>query len=267
MNKPEPSNHNKLVSIITPVRNGQRYLNEAIESVSAQTYPDWEMIIINDNSNDDSLKIANTYAEQDSRIKVFSSSESVGAAGARNLGISKSVGRYIAFLDSDDAWLPDKLKKQIAFMQANNFVFTYTSYKRVNAEGNTISDVIVPPSIDRQQLLTKSRIGCLTVIYDTDFFGEIKMPLIAKRQDLGFWLLLLKHPVKAYGLRECLGRYRTHTQSLSENKISAAFYTWKLFRNHEHMPLFVSLYYFSWYAVGRSLQYTTPKLAKKLGFY
>ncbi len=261
-----PLSNENFVSIITPVRDGQRFLADAIESVLDQTYPYWEMLIINDNSSDRSLSIATSYAEKDTRIKVIDSAQSVGAAKARNLGISAACGRYIGFLDADDCWLPEKLQKQITCMSTNNYAFTYTGYEKIDSDGSTLSCAYAPPFINRKLLLTKKHIGCLTVIYDTMCLGKVEMPLIGKRQDLGLWLRLLKRSEKAYGLKQCLARYRIHDESMSANKMSAALFTWCLFRKYEGMSVPVSLYYFSWYATSRVLRHSFPGLAARLGF-
>jgi len=261
-----PLSNENLVSIITPVCNGQRFLVDAIESVLDQTYPYWEMLIINDNSSDRSPSIAASYAEQDKRIKVIDSDQSVGAAKARNLGISAASGRYIGFLDADDCWLPEKLQKQITFMSVNNYAFTYTGYEKIDSDGSSLSHAFAPPFINRKLLLTKKHIGCLTVIYDTMCLGKVEMPLIGKRQDLGLWLRLLKYSKKAHGLKECLARYRIHDESMSANKVSAALFTWHLFRKHEGMSVPVSVYYFSWYVTSRVLRRALPGLAARLGF-
>jgi glycosyltransferase involved in cell wall biosynthesis len=257
---------NSLISVITPVYNGQRYLTDAIESVLAQTYPHWEMWIINDASSDESLKVANCFGNKDKRINIINSTSQVGAAKARNLGISASNGRFISFLDADDCWLPNKLERQVNFMLDNNYAFTYTGYETMDSEGKTIAVNMASPQISRKSLLTKKRIGCLTAMYDTACLGKVEMPLIGKRQDLGLWLKLLNKTELAYGINDRLAQYRSHKDSMSANKLSAAIFTWRLYRRHEHMSLPASLYYFMWYAIGRMLRTFFPKLASHLGF-
>jgi glycosyltransferase involved in cell wall biosynthesis len=261
-----PFTDDNLISVITPVYNGQRYLADTIESVLRQTYSHWEMWIINDASSDQSLDIANRFKNLDDRIKVIDSASHIGAARARNLGISASNGRFISFLDADDCWFPNKLERQVAFMLKNNFAFTYTGYEIINSDGITISVNKAPHQISRKSLLTKKRIGCLTAMYDTAYFGKVKMPLIRKRQDLGLWLQLLRNVDAAYGIPDSLARYRVHVDSMSANKLSAAMFTWRLYRQHEGMSLLDSIFYFMWYVVGRILRTLSARFASQLGF-
>jgi len=150
-------------------------------------------------------------------------------------------------------------------MSANNYAFTYTGYEKIDQDGRSISNTFAPPVITRKLLLTKKHIGCLTVIYDAMCLGKIEMPLIGMRQDLGLWLRLLKQSKEAYGLKECLASYRVHDESMSANKMSAAFFTWHLFRRHEGMSIPVSLYYFTWYVTSRVLRRASPGFAARLG--
>lgn len=253
------------VSIITPLHNVEKYIVATIESVLKQTYLNWELILVDDASIDRSYEIVTDYVARDSRIKLFRLSDNCGAAVARNTAIEAAKGRYIAFLDSDDLWLPEKLEYQLAFMQENNYPFSFSAYERIDENGLTLGFVGVPEKVTYGQMLKTSVIGCLTAMYDTAYFGKVYMPLIRKRQDYGLWLKLLKQTDFAYGLQIPLGRYRVRTDSISSNKLNTATYNWRLYRQVEKLSFLASCYYFSHYALRGLLRTKFPVLAKKLG--
>ena len=254
-----------LVSIIIPLYNCSDFLKQTIQSILFQTYQNWEVIMVDDCSSDNSVLIAQEFVEKDHRIKLIQLAENSGAAVARNTAIEAAKGRYIAFLDSDDAWLPNKLEKQIAFMQENNYPFTYAAYDKVNESDEVFGHVGVPDKVTYSDLLKSCSIGCLTAMYDTEFFGKVYMPLIRKRQDLGLWLKLLKKTKYAYGLNETLGFYKVRKDSISANKKSAALFTWRLYRDIEKLSLPKAGYYFSHYAVRGLLRTKYPGVARFLG--
>lgn len=253
------------VSIVTPLYNSVDFISDTIASVVSQTFNDWEMIIVDDCSTDNSVEVIHSFVELDSRIKLIQLSKNSGAAVARNKAIEIAQGLYIAFLDSDDLWLPDKLEKQLAFMQANNYPFTYAAYDKIDENGQVLGHVGVPNRVSYSDLLKTCSIGCLTAMYDTQYFGKVYMPNIRKRQDFGLWLELLKRTKYAYGLNETLAQYRVRSDSISANKLSAAQYTWRLYRDVEKLNLLKSSYYFSHYAVRGLLRTKAPALARKLG--
>lgn len=250
------------VSVITPSHNAARFISETIQSVLNQEYTDWEMIVVDDCSTDNSVSIIHSFVEQDRRIKLIQLSENSGAAVARNAAIKASQGRYIAFLDSDDVWLPDKLEKQIAFMQENDVAFSYAAYEKIDVHGHVFETVDVPKSVVYSGLLKKNCIGCLTAIYDTEKLGKIYMPLIRKRQDLGLWLRILKKTPSAHATPGVLSQYRVRNDSISANKRVAAQYTWKLYREVEGLSFFVASYYFAHYAVNGILHSKLTKLMR-----
>lgn len=237
----------ELVTIITANYNAQQFIEETIDSVLAQSYQNWEMIIVDDCSSDLSIDIIKDYMQKDSRIKLIQLTENSGPAVARNRAIKDANGRYIAFLDSDDLWLPLKLEKQLAFMQKNNVTFSYTSYNLINDDGIALGQFNVPDKQSYNNLLKTCPIGCLTVIYDTSSLGKVSMPLILKRQDYGLWLKILKKIDYAYGIAEILAVYRVRSNSVSSNKVKAATYQWKIYREIEKMNIFKSCYYFLHY--------------------
>lgn len=252
-------------SVITPLFNCADYLGRTVDSVVAQTFSDWEMIMVDDHSTDNTVELAREYAEKDARIKVIRLGKNCGAAVARNKAIELARGRYIAFLDSDDQWMPHKLETQLRFMQENNVAFSYTAYEKINEQGEVVGTVNVPDRVSYSDLLKVCSIGCLTAMYDTHRLGKIYMPDIRKRQDLGLWLRILKKERCAYGIQQVLGRYQLRSGSISANKFSAAQYTWRLYRQIENLNFFVASYYFSHYAVNGILRNKMPQLAKTIG--
>ncbi|MEN7550923.1 glycosyltransferase family 2 protein [Rapidithrix thailandica] len=209
----------ELVSIITPVYNTSPYLSATVESVIRQTYAHWEMIIIDDGSEDQSAAIAHHYSKQDERIRVVSLGKNYGAGVARNAGIKEAKGRYIAFIDSDDIWLPAKLEKQLRFMRDTQAELVHTAYNLIAENGSSLCKHYCPPSkVTYQDMLKTDYIGCSTAIYDTQRIGKVYMPEIRKRQDYGLWLRMMQDIKYAYGLPEQLVLYRIRKGSLSHNK-------------------------------------------------
>jgi len=254
-----------LVSIITPLHNAADFVEQTIESVLSQSFQNWELIIIDDQSTDNSVDIVTSYLAIDRRINLIQLDKNSGAAVARNTGIEVAKGRYIAFLDSDDLWLPQKLEKQLAFMQQTGCPLTYTAYEKIDGEGKSLGRVGVPRNVNYKSLLKTCFIGCLTVVIDTHYFGKISMPLIRKRQDFGLWLKLLKQTEQAKGMEDILACYRVHRSSISANKLNTAIYTWRLYRDIEKLSLAQSLYYFAHYAIRGLLRHRLPRLARVVG--
>lgn len=253
------------VSIIMPSFNSSSYISDAIRSVQNQTFKNWELIIVDDCSSDNTFEKVNLFLT-DSRIKFHRLDKNSGAAVARNYAIRKALGRFIAFLDSDDIWLPYKLERQIGFMLKNSIYFSYSSYYKIDDDGNIFREVLVPSKVSYSQLLKTNVIGCLTAVYDTDFFGKVEMPLIRKRQDFGLWLKLLKSVEQAVAVEESLSLYRVRLSSISNNKLDAAKYTWRLYRDVERLSILKCIYYFSFYALGGFFRLRYPKIAKYFGF-
>lgn len=237
-----------LVSVITPVFNSEKYIGKSIESVLNQTYPSWEMILVDDLSTDRSVEIIGDYMKKDERIKLIKLSENSGAAVARNTALDASAGRFIAFLDSDDLWKPEKLEKQLAFMQKNDYAFTFTDYELMDQDGNLLRKTIhMPDSIDYKGLLKNTIIGCLTVMLDRQQVGNIQMPNIRTRQDFALWLSVLKKGYRAYSIQEPLSIYRIVEGSISSNKFKAAKRNWFVYRKIEKLGLLYSSWCFANY--------------------
>ncbi len=216
-----------LVSIITATYNSSEFVAETIESILAQTYDHWELLITDDCSTDDTPSIVRAYADRDSRIKFFPLERNAGAGVARNHSIGQAQGRFIAFCDSDDCWLPEKLEKQLAFMLDKDAALSYTSYYEQDEHGHRNAKVLCAPSINYWAIRADDGIGCLTAIYDTEKLGKVFMPDMRKRQDWALWIQIIAKCGVAYGLREPLALYRRlrHSRhSLSSNRFSLVKY-------------------------------------------
>lgn len=238
-----------LVSIITPSYNSTKYIGDTIASVQAQSYDNWEMIIVDDCSKDNSREYIKGFVEADPRIRLMELEVNSGAAVARNTAINSAKGKYVAFLDSDDLWHPEKLEKQIAFMEEKGYAFTYTKYQLMDENGVKLDRIIdIPDDITYRGLLKNTIIGCLTAVVNIEKTGHIEMPNIRTRQDFALWLSILKRGFKAHGLQEVLAYYRLVPGSISSNKVKAAKQTWKVYREVEKLNLLDSAYCFSGYA-------------------
>lgn len=238
-----------LVSIITPVYKAEKYLEETMKSVQNQTYENWEMILVNDMTPDNSVDIINRIAKEDHRFRLLHLKENSGAAIARNTAINDAKGKYIAFLDSDDQWHPEKLEKQIKFMEERNLAFSFTAYEIIKEKGLRTGKIVhVPDTIDYNGLLRNTIIGCLTVVLNKDIIGHIEMVNIRTRQDFVLWLDILKRGHIAYGLNEVLAYYRKVEGSISSNKFKTAKRNWQVYREIEKLSLVKTIFSFTGYA-------------------
>ncbi|MBM7095808.1 glycosyltransferase [Bacillus sp. H-16] len=234
-----------LVSVITPAYNAERFIAQTIESVINQSFHDWEMIIVDDCSTDRTISIIKDFANRDRRIQAIQLSDNSGAAIARNEAINKSRGRYLAFLDSDDQWLPEKLEKQLGFMKEKGAAFSFTDYIFIDETGKETGAVTeVPECVSYKDLLKENMIGCLTVMIDREKTGYVKMIDIRTRQDYVLWLELCKRGFNALGLQEPLSKYRVVEGSVSSNKMKMAKQNWKVYREIEKLNLVKSIWYF-----------------------
>lgn len=241
--------NNPLVSVITPAYNAERFIRGTIESVQAQTYTNWEMLIVDDCSTDYTVEIVKEYIEKDSRIHLIELEQNSGSAIARNTAMDYAKGKYLAFLDSDDLWLPEKLSRQVTFMQENAIAFSFTKYVRMKEDGTVTTSVTEAPStVEYEQLMKHCVIGCLTVMLDRERIGDARMVNIRTRQDYAFWLSLTRKGIIAYGLPEVLAKYRLVENSISSNKLKAAKKNWYVYHHIEQQPLYKSLWYFGNYA-------------------
>lgn len=246
------NNAQPLVSIITATYNSEKFILDTFESIKNQTYENWEWIITDDCSNDGTLEILYTLQENEQRVKVFRNNENCGAAVSRNNSLKHVHGEFIAFIDSDDIWYPDKLAKQLAFM-GTDIDFSFTSFEMINESGisyNRIIDREPLAPLDYKSMLKKTAtLGCSTVILRASGFNEVQMPLIRTGQDYATWLRLLKTNKKAYLLPEVLTKYRIVKGSISRNKVKKALRQWEIYRRVEGINIISSGYYFIHYAL------------------
>jgi glycosyltransferase involved in cell wall biosynthesis len=239
------------VSVIMASHNSARFITEAIDSVRNQTYPNWELIIVDDQSTDDTVSIIRKYAELDARIKIITLSTKGGAGVARNIATERAKGRFIAFLDSDDIWLPHKLHRQTEFMLASAAPFTYGWYERISETGQHMSTETAPTRVAYAELLCGNVIGCLTAMYDAAYFGKQYMSEeIVQGQDFALWLSLIKKSTFASGIPDVLAKYRVRSNSLSAKKLTSSLWVWRIYRDKERLPLAKTVKCFARYALG-----------------
>jgi teichuronic acid biosynthesis glycosyltransferase TuaG len=209
-----------LVSIITPTYNSAKYIAETIFSVQNQTYQNWEIIIIDDDSTDETAPIILELAKKDKRIQFYKLNENSGTGIARNYALKYAKGKYIAFLDSDDLWKPEKLQKQIRFLKQNKVAFTFSFFECIDEKGMALNKRMESPKkLSLLRLFFCNYIGNLTAIYDSEELGKIPIATIRKRQDWILWITILKKIKVAYPLEESLAFYRIRNNSVSSNKI------------------------------------------------
>jgi teichuronic acid biosynthesis glycosyltransferase TuaG len=235
------------ISIIMPAYNCSEFIAESIDSVLAQSVTDWELIIVDDCSTDDTCAIVKSYMT-DSRIKLLINDVNLGAAKTRNKAFDFASGRFLAFLDGDDLWTPDKLEYQINFMLKHNIGFSFSGYTRMSEQGEISGDIRVPVKVSFTQMLSHNYIACLTGVYDTQCFGKFSTPLLRKRQDYALWLELLKKFDYAYGIPKVLGFYRIRPGTLSTSSKNDAFkYYWHILRTIGDCNVFSAAWHISWY--------------------
>lgn len=246
-----------LVSIITPAYNAEKFIADTIDSVLAQTYIQWEMIIVDDLSSDNTVKIVEEYIKKDTRLKLLRAEGRSGPAHVRNMAIEASHGRYIAFLDADDTWMPQKLEKQLALMKEHDLAFTYASYELMDEKSKSMGIFTTKNEITYESMLKTCSVGCLTAIYDVAKLGKKYMIAenLHKGEDYVLWLDIMKKIKKTKGLEEPLAKYRIQTTSLSSNKINAAKAQWHVYRNFERLNIFQSIYYLANYTYYGFIKY------------
>jgi glycosyltransferase involved in cell wall biosynthesis len=234
---------NNLVSIVTPNYNCVQFIPQTIESVLAQTYANWEMLIIDDYSTDGSYEIALDYAKKDNRIKVCRMTKNSGVALCRNKAIELSQGQYLTFLDSDDLWIPEKLEKQLRFMKENGCDFSFAEYEHINENGKSLGiKARVIKRLTYNKMLLHCFPGCLTVMYRQDIHEKIYCNDIKKDNDHALFLRVLKHTQNAIGIPECLAKYRIRNNSISRKKLQIIKPYIKVLHEFEHINIFYSYF-------------------------
>lgn len=244
-----------LVSVITPTYNCGKFIGATIASVQNQDYNNWEMIIVDDCSQDETKSIVTEIAAKDDRIKYFCLEKNSGAAVARTKAMQLANGEYMAFLDSDDLWVPNKLTSQLAFMKDNGYAFTCTAYEQIDENGELLGKVIKTISkTDYNRLLLDCPVGNSTVVYSVKQMGKFEVPNIRKRNDDALWLKMLKKEQYIYGMQDVLMQYRIRSGSISNNKLKVIKYHWILYREIEHLGVLRSLFHIGYWCVIKALK-------------
>lgn len=244
-----------LVSVIVPAYGAAPYIERTIESVRAQGYADWEMLIADDCSPDNTRELVAAWSNRDPRVKLIALDRNGGPAAARNAAIDRAQGRWLAFLDSDDMWLPGKLERSIAHAQANRAALVFTGFRRMSQDQSRTGGYIgVPRTLTYSGLLGNTAIATSTALVDRALAGDVRMEGVYY-DDFVCWLSILKRGHVAHGLDEDLMRYRVLANSVSRNKGRSAREVWKTYTAVEKLGLAASAWYFSRYATNALLKY------------
>lgn len=245
-----------VVSIIMPCHNGANFIVDAIKSVQNQTFDDWELLVIDDHSIDGSVQLVETIAVKDFRIRILKNTYSTGMpATPRNIGISEAKGRFIAFLDCDDEWHPNKLEKQLPLFKNENCAVVYSYYEKIDIDGSSCNRIITSPkNVTFKQLLNGDCIGNLTGVYDTLKVGKIFQKEI-HAEDYLMWLEILSKGYIAINTNTLEGKYRVSNSSTSGNKFRSAMWNWHIYRHELSLSFFESLYHFSMYFIKGIIKY------------
>ncbi len=242
-----------LISIIVPVYNVEKFIVETMDCVRSQTYANWELLLVDDCGPDNSARVIEEYMKNtgDVRIRLIKQPSNMGAARARNRGLSEAKGRYIAYLDADDLWVPEKLERELSFMQERNAAFAFTGYEFADEQGRGTGTVVrVPDTMNYKQALKNTTIFTTTVMFDTEKIEKslLEMPVM-KSEDTALWWKVLRNGYVAYGLDENLVKYRRPGKSLSSNKLEAIRRIWNLYRKAEGMSIPNSAWHLCFWAV------------------
>ena len=247
-----------MISIITATFNSENELLHTYNSIRNQTFVNWEWLITDDCSSDNTRELLESIATSDNKVTVLKNTENSGAAVSRNLSISLARGDFIAFIDSDDLWLPSKLEKQIKFMEENDINFSFTAYELIDEKGEKLGqqvDTHLKSFVTYDDMLKKkATLGCSTVMLKRSAFEDISMPLLRTGQDYATWLKLLKVGHNAHPITEILTQYRILPNSISRNKVKKARRQWQIYREIEKLPLLKAVecfFLYAWRAVFR----------------
>ncbi|ELJ8549488.1 glycosyltransferase [Vibrio cholerae] len=239
----------KLVSIIMPAYNSSRFIKDSIESVLSQSYSNWELLVVDDCSTDDTALIVKWHEKKDKRVKYIKMEANTGSpSGPRNKGLEEARGEYIAFLDSDDLWKFQKLEKQIDFMVNNNYEFICSSYEIISEEGEKIGTYKPSESVDYEMMLKNNSVGCLTAVVKRSLIEGYSFPRCG-HEDYALWLKLVKKTYKIYACCETLAAYRKVSNSVSSNKMKVFKFFWHIYRYEENLSILKTLYLCSRYFV------------------
>ncbi|MBR6568072.1 MAG: glycosyltransferase [Clostridia bacterium] len=247
-----------LVSVIIPVHNGERYIEKSVRSVMAQTYGNWELLVIDDFSTDSTSDIVGALCEEDKRVSYIKNTENIGTAKTRNRGLELSKGDCVAFLDADDVWKPEKLETQLRKMESEKADLVYSSYEIVNENGEAIkAPYLVSETVNFEGLLKENVIGCSTVILSSEIAEKYRFVEDYYHEDYCLWLNILRDGYKVAGCRELLVEWRLITDSRSFDKRNSALYRWRIYREYLKLPLFKSIRLFFCYFIGGIKKYYT----------
>lgn len=219
-----------LVSVIMPAYNSEVFIEQAVQSIQDQTYPNWELIIVDDASTDGTVDMVKNKIRQNQKFQLLQNGENHGTGMARNLGIKTAKGRYICFLDADDLWLPEKLKVQVEFMQKEDLAMSFSSYRLISEEGEELDETVLAlPELLYSKLLRANYVGNLTGMYDVEKTGKVYCPKFRKRQDWALWLSVLKKAGAAQGIQQPLALYRLRKEGISGNKFALVRHNFKVY--------------------------------------
>ncbi|MCB7481881.1 glycosyltransferase family 2 protein [Christiangramia sediminis] len=232
-----------IVSVIMPAYNSEAFITESIQSVIAQTYSQWELLIVDDASSDSTKKIIEKFSSKDDRIRLLVNSTNSGTHNSRNKGIKAASGQFIAFLDADDQWEPKKLKKQLKVLSKPNVAACFSSYELINEKGEKLNKKIQAlPVLHYDKLLKANYVGNLTGIYNVNILGKIYCPEISKRQDWALWLKVIEEGGPIEGIQESLAIYRVRKNSISTNKLEMLKYNFKVYHSILNYGYFQSIW-------------------------
>lgn len=242
------------ISILLSMHNASKFIAETIISIINQTYQNWEILIVDDCSSDNSVEIVNQFSKNEPRIIIYKMERNVGKGVALNVLIQNIKGDYIAFIDADDIWENSKLENQLNFMIENNVGFSFTAYTQFDSNtGNNIRIISTMDVVAYKDMLKYSRIGYSTVMISSKLLHGKKIPELRKRQDYALWLMLLRE-TNAFGINEPLTRYRVSSNSLSKNKIEMLKWNWLVYRKSEKLDIISSLYYLTWDIISKVIK-------------
>ncbi len=238
-----------LVSVIMPCYNMEKFISDSIMSVRNQTYSSWELLIVDDASTDATADIVKKQCEQDNRIHFTVKPEHSGIADTRNQCLKQAQGQYLAFLDADDIWHPEKLETQLGFMVEKKVGFTYSTYDCIDEMGQPLDkSVMTAGNLNYEAYLRNTIIGCSTVMVNKAVVGEVVVPAFRTSEDTATWLSILKKGFLAYAIDKPLTSYRIRQHSASSNKLKASSDLWRVYQKQEKLPLFKALGCFFSYA-------------------
>lgn len=234
-------NANPLVSIVIPTFNVRKYIRATIESVLAQTYGNWELLIVDDASTDDTLAVIDAIVGDSDRVRVFGLEANVGAGAARNVGIKEARGRFIAFLDADDWWYPTKLEEQVRYMLDNGYAFTFTAFEYADNDLNVTGVSHKPERISYREILRGNNIGTPGVMIDVETIGKMYMPSMRESEDWALWIAIIKKTGAAYSINKPLWKYRDHAPQNGRRKLDFLKANYRVYRDEVGMSALTSM--------------------------